>query len=361
METHACRVGIIANPISARDIRRVISNATSLQIADRANILLRILASLRFFGIKEVLMMPENGGIRGHVNRGLRQAENRGEARFPAVTYLDMPVTASAEDSRLAAGLMAEQGVRAIVVLGGDGTHRAVAAACGQVPIAGVSTGTNNAFPEHREATTTGLAAGLAAAGLVPDEIALVPNKVLEVRIGAEREIALVDVAVVAERYVGARALWHTENFKELFVTFADPEVIGMSAIAGLMDPVDRRTPEGRHVLFAPPDTAPHTISAPIAPGLISTVGVRDWGALAPDRPVRLSADAGTIALDGERELAFSPEDTPTVTLRTGAFRTVDVAACMRHAARAGLFRNVAPDDHTVGRREDWKNHRRKA
>ena len=168
METHAFRVGIIANPISARDIRRVISNATSLQIADRANILLRILASLRFFGIDEVLMMPENGGIQGHVMRGLRQAANRGEERFPDITFLDMPVTASAEDSRLAAHMMAEQGVRAIVVLGGDGTHRAVAAACGQVPIAGVSTGTNNAFPEHREATTTGLAAGMAATPAPP-------------------------------------------------------------------------------------------------------------------------------------------------------------------------------------------------
>ncbi len=29
-------------------------------------------------------------------------------------------------------------------------------------------------------------------------------------------EIALVDVAVVTERYVGARALWRTETFREL-------------------------------------------------------------------------------------------------------------------------------------------------
>ena len=37
-------IGIIANPVSARDIRRVIANASNLQIADRVNIVLRVLA-----------------------------------------------------------------------------------------------------------------------------------------------------------------------------------------------------------------------------------------------------------------------------------------------------------------------------
>ena len=36
------------------------------------------------------------------------------------------------------------------------------------ISIAGISTGTNNAFPEHRVPTVTGLATGLAAMGRVP-------------------------------------------------------------------------------------------------------------------------------------------------------------------------------------------------
>ena len=87
------RVGIIANPVSARDIRRVIANAAALQITDRANIVLRVLACLKACGIGEVVMMPENGGIRGHVKRGLDRSKNRGEAEFSEVSYLDMPVT----------------------------------------------------------------------------------------------------------------------------------------------------------------------------------------------------------------------------------------------------------------------------
>ena len=53
---------------------------------------------------------------------------------------------------------MVERDVAAIVVLGGDGTHRVVAAHCGDIPLLALSTGTNNAFPELREATVAGLA-----------------------------------------------------------------------------------------------------------------------------------------------------------------------------------------------------------
>ncbi|MCP5152878.1 MAG: NAD(+)/NADH kinase [Ectothiorhodospiraceae bacterium] len=330
-------VGIIANPVSARDIRRVIANATSLQITDRANIVLRVLASLRACGVERVVMMPENGGIRGHVHRGLQRAANRGEATFPGLEYLDMPVTGTVGDTRRAARMMRDVGVRALIVLGGDGTHRAVVAACRELPIAGISTGTNNAFPEHREPTVTGLAVGLAVTGRIPPAVAFAPNKLLEVEVGgSHHDVALVDVAIVAERYVGARALWRTESFRELFVTFADPEVIGMSAIAGLLAPRGAREPGGVHVALAPLERAPLCIHAPIAPGMIRAVGVEHYAEMPADRPFGLSTPAGSIALDGEREIAFDDGREVSITLRENAFRTVDVSACMRHAARHG-------------------------
>ena len=127
-------VGIIANPVSARDIRRIISHAGSLQITDRANIVLRILAGLAAAGVTDVVMMPENAGIRVHLNRAMMRARNAGEARFPALDFLQMNVTGQAEDSAHAARLMRRMGVAAIVVLGGDGTHRVVVSGCGGVP-----------------------------------------------------------------------------------------------------------------------------------------------------------------------------------------------------------------------------------
>ncbi|WP_245986998.1 ATP-NAD kinase family protein [Azospirillum thermophilum] len=338
-------VGIIANPVSARDIRRVVANAAGLQIADRANIVLRVLAALKACGIEDAVMMPEQGGIGSHVERGLTRARLRGEATYPALRRLDMPVTGTVADTHRAAAEMRRLGVSAIVVLGGDGTHRAVVAHCGAVPVAGISTGTNNAFPEHREPTITGLATGLAVTGLIPAPVAFAANKRIDVTVNDadEPEIALVDVALVTERYVGARALWRPESFRELYVTFADPQVIGMSAIAGLVEPVERGESGGLMLRLAPADSRAEGIvlQAPIAPGLMARIGVTDWRRMPAGVPFLPEAKAGSIALDGEREISFSVRDRVRLTLRDEAFRTVDVGGCMRHAALNRLLAGV--------------------
>ncbi|NNE64251.1 MAG: acetoin catabolism protein X, partial [Gammaproteobacteria bacterium] len=42
MQGHGPLIGIIANPVSARDIRRVVAHAGNMQITERANIILRL-------------------------------------------------------------------------------------------------------------------------------------------------------------------------------------------------------------------------------------------------------------------------------------------------------------------------------
>ena len=69
-------IGLIANPASARDIRRIVANASNLQIADRVNIVLRLLASAGACGVKRVLMMPDRGGIRALLERSLMRERN---------------------------------------------------------------------------------------------------------------------------------------------------------------------------------------------------------------------------------------------------------------------------------------------
>ena len=179
----AAPVGVIANPSAATDIRRVIANAAGMPIADRANTVLRVMAALGACGVTRVLMMPERGGIGRHLMRSLQRERNLGHADLPSLQFTDTPVTGTVEDTRSATRAMAAAGVAAIVVLGGDGTHRAVAGCCGAAWLAGISTGTNNAFPEHREPTITGLAVGLAVTGRVPAATALLPNKMLRVTI----------------------------------------------------------------------------------------------------------------------------------------------------------------------------------
>ncbi len=332
------KVGIIANPVSARDIRRIVSHAGNLPINDRANIVLRMLTGLTATGVEDVVIMPENGGIRTQLMRTIDRESRMGHQRFPNVSYLNMPVTCTSEDSAEAARQMHDQGVGAIVVLGGDGTNRVVVSQCGNTPIAGVSTGTNNAFPELREPTITGLAVGLAVTGQVPCERAFSYNKRLEVRVNDLREIALVDVAVVSDRFIGARAIWKTENFRDLFVTFGRPDGIGMSSIVGLLSPLDRTTPEGRRVRLLPIETAKTRLTAPIAPGLIEEVGIGAIEKITPDTVYLPSVSTGSFALDGERELTFSTIDDISIRLQADAFRTINVPHCMAYAAEHGLL-----------------------
>lgn len=332
------KIGIIANPVSARDIRRIVSHAGNLAINDRANIVLRLLTGLAVAGVEDVVIMPENGGIRTQLMRTIGRETRLGSLRFPKVSYLEMPVTGTSQDSAEAARRMHDLDVSAIVVLGGDGTNRVVVSRCGNIPIAGVSTGTNNVFPELREPTITGLAVGLAATGQVPFKYAFAFNKRLDVSVNETRDIALVDVTVVADRYVGARAIWKPDSYRDLFVTFGMPDGIGMSSIIGLLEPVDRLSPFGRRVRLHPAGKAPALLSAPIAPGLIQEIGVGRVETMEPGVIYLPSVSAGCIALDGERELSFSEIDDVGIRLQTDAFRTINVPDCMVYAARHGIL-----------------------
>lgn len=338
-------IGIIANPVSARDIRRVVAHAGNLQIADRVSIVLGVLSALGGMGVRRVLMMPDNGGIRAMLMRSLKREDNLHHA-FPQVDFLAMEPTSTVDDTFLAARMMHSAGVQAIIVLGGDGTHRAVVRECAGTPVAGLSTGTNNAFPEMRAPTVTALAVGLYATGKLSAQQALAPNKLLEVSIneGQRRDIALIDVVISTDRYVGARALWKTESLAAIYLTFADPQAIGLSAIGGLLRPLGRREAGGLAVqLGDDPANRRLLLRAPIAPGMVREVGIGHWETMPADRSFRVALQAGVVALDGERELAFNSGDRVRITLRENAFPTVDVARCMQTAAREGLFRLSPP------------------
>jgi predicted polyphosphate/ATP-dependent NAD kinase len=353
----AARVGIVANPMSARDIRRIIANASNLQTAERVNIVLRVLTTLAAVGVESVTMMPDRSGLGAMLLRALKR-ERSAHFEFPTVDFVDVPVTSTIEDTFSAVRAMLQCGVRAIIVLGGDGTHRAVVRElmnaggprAARVPIAGLSTGTNNAFPEMREPTVTAQAVGLYATGRIGGSDALSRNKVLEVRIegegGLRHDIAIVDAVVSSDRFIGARAIWKPDNLHAVHLTFADPEVIGLSAIGGLLSPVSRTDPRGLAIrLSNDPARCRLALKTPIAPGVISDIGIVGWEPMPADKPFPVGPAAGVVALDGERELTFDPGENVTVTLREDAFLTVDVARCMHTAAREGVFRRF-PQSH---------------
>lgn len=329
-------VGVMANPLSGRDIRRLVTQASVFPMAEKANMIQRMLTAFGAVGVHRVLLSTDLGGISAAVLRAIGRHRDSGGS-WPDVEFLDgMPIRQNAQDTVDAVSRMVDAGAKVVVCLGGDGTARVTASAIGDVPMLPLSTGTNNAFPVVREATIAGLAAGLVASGAVPAAEATSRAKVLQVRLADRVETALVDVAVSTERYVGSRAVWEPATLTQLFCTFAEPEAIGLSSILGQLSPVARQDRHGITARLAP--DAPRRILAPIAPGLVRPVGVREYAPMRPGVVHQVDADAGVIAVDGERELTFEPGQRPEVWLGTDGPRCVDVPAVLAASARRGLL-----------------------
>jgi predicted polyphosphate/ATP-dependent NAD kinase len=325
-------VGVIANPASGRDIRRLVTGASVFDNAEKGSMVFRLMAGLGAAGVERVLMMPAADGLGGALERQLRNRHaSLPDAAFPDLHVLDQAPRGTAEDTVDAVAEMCARDVKAIVVLGGDGTHRVVAAGCGETPLCALSTGTNNVFPEMREATVAGLAVGLIATERVPADTGLTRAAALRVQVGDRTELALVDVAVSRARFVGSRAVWRAGDVSEVFVALSTPGAVGLSSIAGLL------APGPLHVRLAPPQEAALVLHVPLAPGLITPVGVAEYRALEQGVRLEVAGANGTLALDGEREIERSQHDRVTVELTPGPYR-VDVDAVMRHAAAAGVL-----------------------
>ena len=297
-------VGILANPAAGRDIRRLVAQASVFPIAEKSNMIGRILSGLGVAGVDRAYMMTDSGGIAGRLRRVLAtSAQSR--PKWPEVVFLEIPPEDGPQATLMAAREMVDAGVRALLVLGGDGTHRLVARVSGEVPITALSTGTNNVFPSLREATTAGLATGLAVAGhFAPDE-STIRNKILRVGVNEREDVALVDACVSTALWTGSKALWRPEELDQIFVTFAEADSIGLSTIAALLHPVSRLDAHGLRVDLSPVEQAATVVTAPIAPGLILPVGIAAVRRLVADEVQQVRARQGVIALDGERRWSF--------------------------------------------------------
>jgi predicted polyphosphate/ATP-dependent NAD kinase len=325
-------VGLIANPAAGHDLRRLVSGASISTNHEKVGVVRRLLAGLGASGVDRVVVMPDASGLTIGIERAAEHHRVDRDGVRPAVELVDMEVRQTIEDTRAAASAMAAAGVGAIVVLGGDGTARAVAPVLGDTPLLALSTGTNNAFGTSIESTVAGLAAGLVATGRCSVSDGCRRAKQLEVRVGDRTEVALVDVAVVATTGIGARAVWNPSTLRELVVTIAEPGVIGLSAIAAAVAPCRREEPSGRHVVIGP---GGRVVLVPIAPGLVRPVEVRQTLRVTDGDSFELSSADGVVALDGEREIVLDGE-APVVTLTTDGPLVVDVPAVLELAAGAG-------------------------
>ena len=106
-------IGVIANPASGKDIRRLVSYATTIDNNEKVNICKRIVLAAQGLGVESVVFMPETFMIGWAVREGL---ESDGVLRA-SVELLDFEIEAAQEDTTRAARMFEELGVGCVVVL----------------------------------------------------------------------------------------------------------------------------------------------------------------------------------------------------------------------------------------------------
>jgi len=322
-------IGVIANPASGRDIRRLVTHASVFDNLEKSHILRRVFLAMDALGVQHVLYMPDYDGLVEKALKGLTLSLKAEQL------HLDM--WADERDTTEAARRFCESDVDCIITMGGDGTNRAVAKGCGRIPIVAISTGTNNVFPDMIEGTVAGIGAALVAKAMIDVEKFTYTAKRLEVYVdGQMKEIALIDVVVCTDMFIGSRALWDPHRIREIVLARAEPDCIGMSCIGGLLHPLGPQDAQGMYVRLGHGKTS---VLAPVGPGLISKVEIQEYRLLSLEDEATLQPAACTIAVDGERQLEVFPHQKISVRLTQNGPHVVDVRLCLHEASRLGVFR----------------------
>lgn len=291
-------VGLIANPASSKDIRRLVGLARVVDVEEKANLIARFLTGLTAGPPVRVAALDDSAGL---VRRAIRLA--RGHA-IPAVEFLDVEAEGSEADTRRAAEMLRDRGAALLVTVGGDGTIRSAVEGWPTATLLPLAAGTNNAIVVPVEPTIAGHAAAMAAS--TEDDISL-PLTLLVVESGSGAgSVAVVDAVGVRSRWTGARALWEPDSFVEAVVANVNRPAVGMASVAAALGPI----PQGhaRYIRFGPGER----VRAIVGPGLVLDVEVASHSLVAIGARIAMDERSRLIALDGERRM-IGPGATVTI------------------------------------------------
>jgi hypothetical protein len=338
-------LGIIINPHSGRDARRLFARAGTSTIDDKRSQVTRLVVGAAAAGVRKILLSPDAFRIASAATDAL--------ALPVECEILDLQTTGRGADSQQAARAMREAGCRAIVALGGDGTSRAITQAWRDVVLLPLSTGTNNVFPVQVEATIAGAAAGLVASGRLALKDAAQRAKMMDVRCNDGRQsIALIDAALLVNDHPGSLLQADPERLSRILLTRAEPASVGLSPVGGLLMPCDAEEDFAVEVRTRPeanPSESGKTLRAPLSPGLYQTVGIEAAKRVELGAEVRWTGP-GLLAFDGDRELVLEANQSATLQVtRTGPW-VIDCKRTLRAAALQGLFLDLGAWQDLRGR-----------
>ena len=323
-------VGIVANPLAGKDLRRLTSGATPVSDAVKIGAIRRAVVGAFEGGAERVLISGDRARLGDRALAGL-DASGPVEVTEPHGWH-------TGRDSQLAAARFCELGVGAVIALGGDGTQRDVAKGWRNVPLVPLAVGTNNVFPQQLEATVVGFAAGAVASGLGAAVEVTTQAKIIDITLESNGgfDVALVDVCLVRGAFVGARAVWESASVSEIVAAIAEPASVGLSAIAAAVAPLGRHEAGGVHVrLGCAPQNAQRTrhIRAAVMPGSYSDIDIENYEQLRFGQPVTLRGP-GVLTLDGEREIVLGRGERAAVTVNPNGPQVIDVGAAVAAAQR---------------------------
>ena len=328
-------IGIICNPQSGKDIRRLLTAATTIDDTEKLNIVERIVLTIMAVKSQKIYIMPDRLGYgRMLKKKGLLPDYPQD---LKELEVYDMGMTETQSDTTFFASEMERIGADAMIILGGDGTNRAAARGSRKVPSISLSTGTNNVYPEMLQGTVAGMAAAALSDERIPTEECVYSAKCIEIwKNGVFVDLALIDLVFCRNPFVGSKAIWDYGEIYRVLTTQCSMASIGFSSLVGTSLHVKREDPFGAMAEFT--QEAPNTF-APMGAGAMQKIHIRDAKLLMPEQWMTYEMhEQGTLALDGEREIFFKEGDIISCKLSLDGPRRVDVTKTVEYGRQKGFF-----------------------
>ncbi|MCH2172807.1 NAD(+)/NADH kinase [Myxococcota bacterium] len=327
-------VGILVNPSSGRDVRRLAARASVMTAESKRDQIARAVVGAVASGAQRVLV------IRDLLRIAERAVEN---LRLHAeIELIEQKPSYQPRDTAIAAQRLRDEGCGAVVVFGGDGTNRILTKAWPDAPIVPLSTGTNNVFPIAIEAGVGGAAAGLLASGQVSAEEVAPRAKIVAVEIDGEADdCAVVDAALLVDDSVGNLLPYDPDLIRRVVLARAEPAAVGVSPIGGLLEPSSASDEFGVDVRCEAGEGSARPMLVPISPGLYRRVGIVEVQRLALGEVVEVEGP-GVLAFDGDRERQLEPGQKARLRVVREGPRVIDVGETLRLAASRGSYLHSA-------------------
>jgi predicted polyphosphate/ATP-dependent NAD kinase len=342
-------IGVIANPMAGKDIRRLVAHASPTSDGAKIGIVRRMVVGAIEGGVTRILLAPDTHRLCERAVDGL-------DLGSVVVEVLDIAYEGSRIDTIRSAQRMRTEDVGAVVVLGGDGTHRDVAKGWLDAPMVTISTGTNNVFPRNVDATVAGLAAGLVASKAISMGDAADQANVIHAELPeGEHDLALVDIGVVAGSFAGSRAVWDASDLLGVLSCIAEPDTVGLASIGARLFPSHRRESGGVYVVTTK-SNAIQIVRAPIAPGAFSDIHVAEARMVNEGELVEVRGPC-VLSFDGERDVVLQSSDQASFCIRRDGPRVIDPTRTLNLAAQQHLFSRSTKTSRN-STRTDSRNHR---